>query len=216
MTPAQRARFYFPTWNTCCHANDWYLVKGRMMLEARREDPDAPEMAQVWTTAAQAAQLAQMGLTPDHLRHACHIVALQRDKSANDLNNQEVNRVVDLFHLLQDPTNLDYRMRWDDADLSRIRSMISFIEKRAPAEYIEAIVRDKFHIAAGIGAWRDMPLPQLRSLAAILAHRNAAWRRPVEPVAALCERQNRRSQTAATINPPGEMEAMQLNGGEPF
>src|SRR5262245_14240736 len=95
MTAKQRKFFYFPAWHACAHANDWHVVRGRLLPTARREDPDAAEMARVWTLASEAAAKAHGGITEDHIRHACHIVALGVDKSANDLKNKEVNRVVD-------------------------------------------------------------------------------------------------------------------------
>jgi hypothetical protein len=175
MTDKQRKLFYFPAWHRCCAANNWVEVKGRMAEDARRTDPDAPEMAVIWTMATQAAEARHSAVTVDDLRHACHALALGKDKSCTDLTNPEVQRVVDLFEYLAAPDNLDMCMKWQDPRLSQKRSLISYIKRRAPEQYICAIARDRWDTIF----WEDRSIEELRWLSAQLAHRSNTWRRPV-------------------------------------
>jgi hypothetical protein len=79
MTVNQQRRFYFPLWRDVCKANDWIMVKGRLL--GSRTSSFAHGEAQklydaVWDIAEILAQNAASAVTADDLRHACHIVAL--------------------------------------------------------------------------------------------------------------------------------------------
>lgn len=175
MTDTQKKRLYFPAWRDCCRANDWRWAGGRPVQTARRSHPLHGEFARLWSVAERLARQAHRAVALDDLRHGVHILALGFDKSSQHLSNGEVNRVVDLMHFLRDPENLDHVARWQDAEISPRRSMLSFLEKKAPSEYIARIASDKF----ATPHWRDLDLAQLRSLAAIIAKRAGKFREPV-------------------------------------
>lgn len=110
MTDKQKFKFYFPAWRNCCLANEWHMVKGRLDFNPERL---TDEGRKVMTFARQRAVTEKRGITLDDMRHGAHWLALGKDKSSAHLNNAEVDRVVCLFRVLQDPDDLDSRIKWE-------------------------------------------------------------------------------------------------------
>jgi hypothetical protein len=184
MTEAQQKRFYFPAWNKCADANDWRMAKGRFI--GRRSAPlgTAPDICavydQVFAFAEQLAAAEHRGLKPDDLRHACTMVVTGKNQSSSNLNNREVQRVVDLFDLLRDPTNLDFVMRWVNPEVSERKNLVKAIKQKAEEAYICAIAKDRFNGQFEYPFWEDLPINLLKQLAMTLNNRNRAYAKPVE------------------------------------
>lgn len=174
MTEKQKFKFYFPAWNRCARANNWIMKKGRLVAEEPSPDITLPERAQVWTYARQLAALEHRGITPNDFRHACHIVALKRDKSSAQLDTREVNRVVALFDLLADPHDLQARMNWENPENKERASLIARLKKLAPEAYIIHLTTDLWDTKA----WQDLQQWQLVKLVRLLQTRKPAWNRP--------------------------------------
>jgi hypothetical protein len=86
---------YWRRWAACCRANNWKMVKGRLHPEACLDNSEPHR--KVVAAARQLAAEQAVGLTPDHLRHACHIVALGRDKSHTKFSNKEFDAVLNYW-----------------------------------------------------------------------------------------------------------------------
>jgi hypothetical protein len=177
MTKAQQTRFYFPAWNRCAAANHWLIRAGRLVGK-RLETHGGPQSTnlyhQVWTAAQARAADHHRAVIPDDLRHACHQVALGHDKPSADLTNKEVDRVVTLFAILQDPDNLDAQIDWDHPDEAARKRLVHSIGNLAPFPYIDQICRDKFGAAYTTPFWEDLSIAHLRQLHLTLRGRHPA------------------------------------------
>lgn len=183
MTEKQRTRFYFPAWGRCCHANDWRMANGRLVGQRADVHGVADVNAlyqQVWDTAERLAVQAHCAVTADLLRHACHTVAVGRDKSANDLTNAEVDRVVALFRLLTDPDDLDAVIALHHPENAERERLVFSLKQRAPHSRLLAIARNLKQYAGEWEEpfWEDMPIEGLRVLSRIINRDQRA-----EPVA---------------------------------
>lgn len=95
MSPAQHRR-YLRYWGEAFGAH-WCGVRDGQPL-ARPGRPPSDVRDQV---VGIAGQLARGGsLRADHLRHACHVIAIGRDKSSLKLTNKEQDLVIALFQRL--------------------------------------------------------------------------------------------------------------------
>jgi hypothetical protein len=180
MTEAQQKRFYFPAWNKCADVNDWRMQKGRFVGSLQTATRGAPPdiravIEQVWGFAEQLAAAEHRGLKPDDLRHACTMVVTGKNQSSSNLNNREVQRVVDLFDLLRDPTNLDFVMRWVNPEVSERKNLVKAIKAKAEEAYICAIAKDRFSGQFEYPFWEDLPINLLKQLAMTLNNRNRAY-----------------------------------------
>jgi hypothetical protein len=169
MTDSQKKFFYFPAWNACVQANGWRMAKGRLVVKAEARMQNA-ELNHVFTFAEQRAMMARRGLTKDDLRHGCHLLALGRDKSSNDLTNADLDHVVTLFRLLTNPLDLNARLAWDayarGEDPGAVKRVEYFI-RRCPEAYVRAIAADKF----GTRNWENLTVKQKGLLSMTLANR---------------------------------------------
>ncbi len=174
MTEAQQRRYYFPNWNSAFNAN-WRREKCRVLkLEGRIE---GDWVRKVEALAQQIALQHHRAPTADDLRHACHALALGRDKSSADLDNREVDRVVTLFRLLADPDDLDAVTNWDYPEIAARKRLVYAINSAAPHAYIDTICRGKFSQIYEPPFWEDLPIGALRHLALTLRNRKASWGR---------------------------------------
>lgn len=178
MTDAQKFGFYFPAWRQAVLANEWRMEKKRLVIA---EDRLTEEGRKVVVFGRQRAAQENRGPTIEDLRHGAHILALGRDKSSEDLNNAEVDRVVTLFRLLADPEDLAARLKWDayqrGEDPGSVKRIEWFIEHAAPEEYVRAIAADKY----GTRTWENLTLGQKRSLAMTLAARKKSKAQSPKP-----------------------------------
>lgn len=173
------ARLYWPAWNRAFRAA-WEVNQGVVSARRLREEPVNATLPSPADIERIADRLRGCGrLTADHLRHACHVRALGRDKSATTLSAQEMDRVVVLMELLANPLSLDAVQRWCDPNIDARKRLVWRVEHcGAPAEYVAAIARDRF----GSGDWRGLATPQLRQLVTTLDQRSRARARREEAV----------------------------------
>lgn len=184
MTDAQKFRFYFPAWNDCVRANNWRVENKFVVIDNSRLTAEG----RVVLTFAQQRATMRDGATPgrpqpvtmDDLRHGAHWLALGRDKSSEHLNNAEVDRVVALFRLLQDPDDLGARMKWDafqrGEDPGEVKRLDYAITHAAPDGYVRKISEDKF----GSRQWEWLTVAQKRQLLVTLKERNKSFRQPLQ------------------------------------
>lgn len=148
--PAERVSEYRPAW----------------------PEPAQAEMLKVLTFAKQLSLQEYRAVTAEDLRHACTWVALEgKTTSSKHLNNKEVNRVVTLFRLLEDPDDLDAVMDWLHPENAERRSMVAFLRKCAPEATLVAIFRNCY----GTIFWEDGDYQQLRWLAKQVKDRRHGW-----------------------------------------
>lgn len=144
MTDKQSRRFYFPAWR---QALATFARTERKVLVCLR--PDDEMVARLWQIAEGIAEADLRTIQAEDLRHACHVVALGRDKSSKLLSNKEVDRVVALFKLLQDPCNIDAVMTWDNPETpDRKRLLYSIEHINLDEAYKRQILQDKFDTRA--------------------------------------------------------------------
>ena len=143
------ARVYWPAWGRASRAA-WESDRGAVLPRSLREEPADPGLP----SAAQIERIAERlrgptRLTLDHLRHASHVLALGKDKSATALSPGEIDRCVALWDLIADPLSLDAVNRWLDPDLDA-RRRLEWRLSRHPmgADYVAAIARDRFGAAS--------------------------------------------------------------------
>lgn len=175
MTPAQHRRFYLPAWSACAKACQWNTqagIWGPGRVTESVEDRDL--IAKVLACAKQLAQREHRGPRTDDFRHACHIVAIGKNKSSLDFTNDEVERVVALFRVLTDPSNLTWLADWADPLVAKKRNLIAAAKSKAPEAYVVAIMKGKFRT----GVIEDLTVAQLNSLCFTLNQRKASWSAP--------------------------------------
>ena len=193
MTDAQKFKFYFPAWTACVKANGWRKTKGRLVLSLESKVP-SPELAKMLVFAQQRATMARRGMEVDDLRHACHLLALGKDKSSNDLTNPELDRVVTLFQVLTDPDNLTARLKWDAYERGEDPGAVTRVEyfiRRCPDSYVRAISAARF----GTRDWENLTVKQKGLLSMTLANR-----RP-KAVAPVYDRQPKAGADTAPLQP---------------
>lgn len=172
MTEAQKFKFYFPAWTACVRANGWRKEKSRLVLDASKQ---CEELNKVLTFGTQRALTAGRSLTADDLRHGCHVLALGRDKSSEDLTNAELDRIVTLFQVLTDPDNLTSRLKWDAYERGEDPGAVQRVEyfiRRCPDAYVRAVSHGLF----GTRQWESLTVKQKGRLSMTLANR-----RPKQP-----------------------------------
>jgi hypothetical protein len=146
MTPAQRARYYFPAWNAAAKIHGWTV---HQVHSVHRQDTfGAAETNQIyqdiWHLAEEHARLNDRPLHPDDFRYACHFVVTGRYRSSNDLTNAQVERVVALFRLLTDLDDLGAMLAWNSPDQARRKRMLWWIRHNCVESYVVEICRSKF------------------------------------------------------------------------
>ena len=176
MTPRQRQFYYFPAWALASRAHDWRMENGRFAGQ-RAEAWGSKEITalyqRVWDAALARAAQDHRGPGADDLRHACHTVALGHDKSANNLDNAETDRVVYLFRLLANPDDLDAVMNYFYPQNAARKRILWVLDNRFPDAYVA-------HVSSGIfgtSDWRSLSTESLRSLEQTLFNRKQSWQR---------------------------------------
>lgn len=177
MTPRQ-LQTYWRLWGRVTAANRWKLVLGYIHPQARSDR--SPEHQAVWQLAEALADRAEVNLTPEHLRHACHIRALGRDKSSKDIGTtREASRLFALLRLLTDPDDIQARIDFDGTadDDARRRLLWRINHSGAPEAYITHICRSKF--PNWTGRIDNLSTGQLRHLIMTLSQRTAGFHQPI-------------------------------------
>lgn len=180
MTELQNT-LYWRRWAAVCHANDWTWIKGRLKAEALRDYSE--HHVAVWKIAGELALQKHRAVTAEDLRHACHVYALGRDASHQEMTNAQFSRLLalwgdgrDKWGLLNEPDCLESRMHWDDPKLDQVERTKAFIKNAAPDAYVRTVSEHKF----GTRMWEWLDAGQLHQLAMTLSNRKAAWKRPVD------------------------------------
>ena len=174
LSPQQLKGLYFPAWNAAFKAN-WRVEKG--MIYSWRV-PMNGYATEIEAIARSIFKLGQ-GVEPEHLRKACHAAAIGRSCSSKLLTNPELDRVLVLFKLLEDPEDLDAIMRCQNPGEANPDRLINGIAKLMPEPYIVAVSKARF----GTKNWRGLNTDQLRQLHFTVkarAKNNAARRQPVK------------------------------------
>jgi hypothetical protein len=173
MTELQRRRFYFPAW-AAAFAATWEVDRGTVV---RRVGRSGALLAQIEELALGLARPGRVAA--DHLRHACHVAALGRDKSANDLTNAELDRVRALFGQLADPDDLTAVIAWEHPEQdARRRLEWAVAHSGFPEAYVRHVAGAKF----GSAEWRSLPDGSLRQVLMTLKGRAQARRRKLAKV----------------------------------
>lgn len=183
-------------WGSVCHVNHWRMTDGRLSPQARGPQTSDWHKA-VWAYAQMLAGQSGREVTPDHLRKGAYIYAFGKSKSLTAFDNDELDRTLNVFALLINPVNLEAvteRLAYENYD----RAMRSRAERkrlgiesdeRLPdhpgerkrhlwfarsvnADYLRAILRDRFHGRRP----EDLSLGQLRELTRTLKNRPHANR----------------------------------------
>lgn len=94
------------------------------------------------------------------LRHACHVVALGRDKSSKVLTNAELDRVLLVFKLVINGDDLASVIAWEQPDQGQVKRLTWSIRNTAPEALIVHVCKDKF----GKGDWWNLGTTELRQL----------------------------------------------------
>lgn len=201
MTPAQHRR-YLRHWSAAFSAH-WCGVKAGQPL-TRPGRPPSEVRDQVVSVAGRLA--GNRSLSADHLRHACHVLVLGREKSSLKLTNKEQDLVIALFdRLAESGGELAGQLRldaqgdeaarrgplpsksWADRrqpDADRKRVLWSLEHSAYPEPAIAAISRDKFATAN----WRGLDDRSLYELLLTVkraaARKQAASSTPATPLAA--------------------------------
>lgn len=199
MTPNQQRRFYFPLWNAAANHHGWIMIKGRLIAPRPESDSGATEVEQliasIWAHAETLAQKAHRAITADDLRHACHIVALGKDKSSADITSKELDRLADLFRLLAQPDSIDLMRAWLEPEIGQRKRQVLAIRRYAATitggnefqtePYICKIAEAKFGARFRNPFWEDLDLRDLTQLAITLSERarDRAARSPSEALA---------------------------------
>lgn len=176
MSEAMLKRYYWPRWNAAFRAC-WEMDRGTVISKRLREEPvDATLPSPVEIEIIANRIRGNQKLTKDHLRHACHVRALGRDRSSDQLTAQEMDRVGVLMELLAEPMSISAVQRWCNPDLdARKRLLWSAERTRLPDAYLARLSEDRF----GASNWRSLPTPQLRQF--VMTIRAREKRRSVSP-----------------------------------
>jgi hypothetical protein len=176
MTEKQLRFLYFPAWGRAAEANEWRMERGRLVGHLDEGWGASAELRglyrSVWAAAQEIALQDHCAVTADHLRHACHRVALGRDKSAKDLDNGELDRVVALFRILADPDDLDAVLAYSHPENTARQRMEWWIKHRCLDSYVQALCRSEY----GTADWEGLGFDRLKALHMTLKHRPHAWR----------------------------------------
>lgn len=164
MTKPQHAK-YMKEWSRA-YRTHWAGVRNGEVL-SRPGRPDSALREEILAIARReaAADPVDGRLTPDRLRHACHIHALGRNISSWDLTNRQWDKVVAVFRLLNDPANIGADIAVSDHQAHPMRpdrKRVAFALQKLdlPDAYIGEISRDKF----GSSNWRQLTEVQLQQL----------------------------------------------------
>lgn len=179
MTPPQH-KFYLRRWAAVVRANGWRMVKGRLAENAvgressRAAAPASPHHQAVFAAAEQLAALQHRALTADDLRHACHVVALGRDKSSKDFSNRDFDRLLvywgderTITGLLLEPLDLAADIHRANPDLKTRARHQHFLQHECLGGYVMSECERIFHTKE----WEALPTHQLIQLSAHLRAR---------------------------------------------
>ena len=152
MSPAQKT-WYFRWWGRARAA----LESGTLSDMGKKVHEMANHMG-----ATRTGHHVRAGCAVDAevLRHACHVVALGRQKSSKLLTNAELDRVSLVFKLIINGDDLAARIAWEQPDQGQIKRLTWSIKNTAPEALIVHVCKDKFSRAD----WWNLGTTELRQL----------------------------------------------------
>jgi hypothetical protein len=168
VTPLQRTRLYFPAWGKAFAAN-WSRASGRVVPVSPQPGGDWARKIEVLAEQSAAAEFRAASV--DDYRHASHVVGLGRAKSSKALSNADLDRVLNLFRLLQDADQLAPAMALADPSTDERRRLLWAVSKCGFAQpYIETVCR----ATQGTSEWQSLSNRSLGLLVATLRKRQAS------------------------------------------
>ena len=126
-----------------------------------------------WRLWGNACQANHWSSQDGALRHDAHARALGYDKSHTAFTNEEFDRIIRFFQLLQDPDNLNAVLFFQNPGREEKKRLIWSIQHLADEPYIKAIAADRF----GTIYWQDLDVPQLTWLRNTVHNRMRVKRR---------------------------------------
>lgn len=145
MSPAQ-TQLYFRKWNPA-----------RVALAAGATSEMAVKVREM---ADHMAARDARKVDAEVLRHACHVVALGRQKSSKTLTNAELDRVLLVFRLIVNADDLAAVIAWDQPDQGQVKRLTWSIKHVSPEAMTVHVAKDKF----GRGDWWNLGVTELRQL----------------------------------------------------
>jgi hypothetical protein len=136
MTKGQ-ASYYWRLWGRVARAWNW---------RARQTPRPVPPLDDYPQRVVDAARLmaGDAAPTPDHYRHAVHLVALGGHKSSKDLTSRDLDKVTALMRVLVDGNDIEARFLLDNPHIAEARRLVWRARKMAPENYIDTVCRRKF------------------------------------------------------------------------
>lgn len=165
MTDRSRIRFYFPAWRLA-----WARIRA-LDATGLPEPTSLPD--QLLRQVLDVAVTLPASSREAAVRHACHRIALGRQVSSKEMSAAEADRVVLLFRLLADPTDLGAAMTWDRQGPRYNRGRLLWAVRNSghDLEYVRHICRSKFSGQEDPARLSD---PQLHDLVRTLSARARA------------------------------------------
>lgn len=170
-----QTKHYWRLWSAVVRLHDWRMVAGRLAgvrLVSFGAEAVNILYQRIWDTAE--LQQTEGPLLADDMRHACHAVALGKNKSSRDLNNRDLDKIFALFKLLADPDDLDALLALQNPETAERTRLVHGIRAAAPFPYIDALCRDRFASQYESPYFEDLAIDQLRQLHVTLKARSAA------------------------------------------
>jgi hypothetical protein len=172
---------YWRRWAACCRCNNWKMVNGRLHPEACLDDSEPHR--KVAAAARQLAADKAVGISPEILRHACHIVALGRDKSHSKFTNKDFDAVLNYWGderairgLLIVPEDLASEIHRSNPALKTRERQLVFLNEDCVGAYVAAECERMF----GTKDWHALADGELDRLYSHMRDRPHALR-PIDP-----------------------------------
>jgi len=168
MTDAQRTSLYFPAWRRAWRAN-WIVDRGTVKPRPGRETHEM--LKRVEQAACVSAMTFHRAPNEQDYRYGCHLVAIGKILSCQDLDNAQINSVVRLFNLLEKLDDLARSMRQaEPPKIDRKKVIWSIANSGFENGYICSIYLDR----AGTRDWRSAPDEELHKLLITIKQRARA------------------------------------------
>jgi hypothetical protein len=173
MTDAQLRRLYHPAWRRAA-ARWWKESRGVATRTGQVPLALADSLGQLLdeiedlATVCAAKRGAEQWDLRD-LRYGCHGRALTAFRPSKALTNRDLDRVLALWRVLEDPDDVGAWLDWENPERADRRRLEYLVPRLAPAEYTAAIVRD-----LGASHWSDLDDGALRKLVMTLGNRSRA------------------------------------------
>lgn len=166
MTPRQSA-LYWRTWGNLVRKYGW-SKKPQESDTTVWPPPRIPARIDAVATAANVLARPESP-TPDHYRHALHLIALGEMRSTKNFTKPDFDRVIAYMQSLLDPFDQSARERAADPQIARRHGLVARCKASADEEYIDTVCRRKFSAVYSPPWWEDLPLAQLEQLTMTLA-----------------------------------------------